>query len=300
MSLENSVLRCLFCDRKLRFLNGDLSEFQKHVENDHEVALRKELVLAMNFLTGDEIESLSRKLVPRMERFLTEGNVGLIVKDIFGEMKIKIKKEQVDKVDKALDNKQKNDKNDKEPPPATETEDPLSITSITSITDMEEEFQDERAENEEEENDSPLDTDTYMNEDEQNDIEQYVNSKVNKHINGETSRQKEEREEEPLKSQTPETNLKVINLVDKFKTLKQCRLCFQTFASLDELTKHEIALHREHEMELSLTCITLQDLKFPCEMCPQIPGFLSENVPQQIASKDSCCFASDDPTIIYC
>ena len=37
--------------------------------------------------------------------------------------------------------------------------------------------------------------------------------------------------------------------MDKRKFLEQCRLCLQNFASLDELTNHEIALHREYEMD---------------------------------------------------
>ena len=45
-----------------------------------------------------------------------------------------------------------------------------------------------------------------MNDDEQNEIKQYANSKMNKHVNGETSRQIEEKEGEPVMSRAPGTN----------------------------------------------------------------------------------------------
>ena len=51
----------------------------------------------------------------------------------------------------------------------------------------------EITENEEEEDDNLLDANTGMNDDEQNEIEQYANSKVNKHVNGQTSRQIKEK-----------------------------------------------------------------------------------------------------------
>ena len=69
----------------------------------------------------------------------------------------------------------------------------------------------------------------------------------------------------------------MINLVEKLRELNQCRLCFSTFSGQDDLRKHEIVEHSNDEVALSLTYFTMSDLVFQCDMCPQIPGFLTEN-----------------------
>eukprot|EP00092_Neocalanus_flemingeri_P109002 GFUD01140036.1.p1 GENE.GFUD01140036.1~~GFUD01140036.1.p1 ORF type:complete len:204 (+),score=44.08 GFUD01140036.1:39-614(+) len=75
-----------------------------------------------------------------------------------------------------------------------------------------------------------------------------------------------------------EAELGSINLVDKLRTLDQCRLCFTIFSSDRSLRKHEENIHFDDQAALSLTHFTLKDLVYSCDMCPQIPGFLTENI----------------------
>ena len=91
---------------------------------------------------------------------------------------------------------------------------------------------------------------------------------------GQCSRQIENRE---LANHNEDQGLKHLNMVEKFRKLNTCRLCFAKCNNIEELKTHE-DVHIEHQDELNIPHFTLKDLKFPCDMCPQIPGFLSENV----------------------
>ena len=120
--MKTAKLKCLFCEKVIIFLDGDLFNFQTHLEYDHEVTFRKELVLALSFLSEDEIEVLASKMVPRMEFFLEHGSVSGNSKDIFeGEVVI----EQI--IDK--DNQNEDAKIKEEPlkQQHVEEKDPLSL-----------------------------------------------------------------------------------------------------------------------------------------------------------------------------
>ena len=68
-----------------------------------------------------------------------------------------------------------------------------------------------------------------------------------------------------------------INLVHKFREAKQCKLCYAKCSSDAYLKRHEENVHKAHQTELALTKITLNDLKFDCNLCPGVK-FLTESI----------------------
>ena len=89
-------------------------------------------------------------------------------------------------------------------------------------------------------------------------------------------RNKNIKKEEPKNKETP-IDIKTMNLVDKFREAKQCKLCYSKCSSDAYLKRHEENVHKAHQTELALTKITLNDLKFACDWCPGVK-FLSESI----------------------
>ena len=73
MKVKNGKIRCLFCDSLIKLQGGELTRFTSHIEQEHEVALKLDLVLAISFLSEKEIGILTNKMKPRMEHFLGTG-----------------------------------------------------------------------------------------------------------------------------------------------------------------------------------------------------------------------------------
>lgn len=69
-----------------------------------------------------------------------------------------------------------------------------------------------------------------------------------------------------------------INLVLSFKSRNFCRLCYDACGSEENLKRHEELKHSDERESLARTFFNVQDLKYKCEFCPQIPGFLTENL----------------------
>ena len=76
VNMKVSKLKCLFCEDVIHFVDESIQEFLVHLEIDHMISPpRKHLVLAISFLTEDEIEEVSSKMVSRLETFLQNGAV---------------------------------------------------------------------------------------------------------------------------------------------------------------------------------------------------------------------------------
>ena len=69
-----------------------------------------------------------------------------------------------------------------------------------------------------------------------------------------------------------------INLVLSFKSRNYCRLCYDACGTAENLKKHEELKHSDEKETLERTFFSFQDLKYRCDYCPQIPGFLTENL----------------------
>ena len=69
-----------------------------------------------------------------------------------------------------------------------------------------------------------------------------------------------------------------INLVLSFKSRNYCRLCYDSCGNAENLRKHEELKHPDEKETLERTFLSVKDLKYKCNFCPQIPGFLTENL----------------------
>ena len=77
-----------------------------------------------------------------------------------------------------------------------------------------------------------------------------------------------------------------INLVESFKSKGFCRLCYESCGKGENLKKHETEQHRDELASLARTSFTILDLIYKCDLCPQIPGFLMENLRNSHLDKD--------------
>ena len=68
-----------------------------------------------------------------------------------------------------------------------------------------------------------------------------------------------------------------INLAERFKALKQCKLCYKECPTEAILKRHEEEVHKDDQEELQLSCITLRDLVHPCAECPGV-RFLTKKI----------------------
>ena len=66
-------------------------------------------------------------------------------------------------------------------------------------------------------------------------------------------------------------------MAEKFKSCNQCKLCYARCVDAATLKRHEDIVHSEDKTELEVTHFTLEDLIYPCEMCPGVK-FLTENI----------------------
>ena len=89
MKVKNGKIRCLFCDSPIKFQDGQLSRYKSHIEQEHEVTLKIDLVLAISFLSDHEVEVLTNKLKPRLDNFIeNNGEISENRPDIFFEAEI--------------------------------------------------------------------------------------------------------------------------------------------------------------------------------------------------------------------
>merc|ERR1712208_50776 len=75
MKARNGKIRCLFCDSLVKCQDEKLSRLTSHLENEHEVTLRLDLVVAVSFLNESEIEFMTNLLKPRINYFQSNGEV---------------------------------------------------------------------------------------------------------------------------------------------------------------------------------------------------------------------------------
>ena len=69
-----------------------------------------------------------------------------------------------------------------------------------------------------------------------------------------------------------------MNLVLSFKSRNFCRLCYDACGNPENLRKHEELKHSDEKETLERTFFSVRDLRYRCDYCPQIPGFLTENL----------------------
>merc|ERR1712179_217623 len=75
MKVRNGKIRCLFCDSLVKCQDEKLSRLTSHLENEHEVTLRLDLVVAVSFLNESEVKFMTNLIKPRMEYFQSNGEV---------------------------------------------------------------------------------------------------------------------------------------------------------------------------------------------------------------------------------
>ena len=74
-----------------------------------------------------------------------------------------------------------------------------------------------------------------------------------------------------------EDDINNMNLAERFKALKQCKLCYKECPTEAILKRHEEEVHKDDQEELQLSCITLRDLVHPCADCPGV-RFLTKKI----------------------
>ena len=77
-----------------------------------------------------------------------------------------------------------------------------------------------------------------------------------------------------------------INMIDTFISRSICRLCYSLCRTPENLKKHEDQVHSEDREALERPFFGVRDLIYKCELCPQIPGFLTENLVNFHKKKD--------------
>ena len=398
------TINCMFCSSVIGLDSGTFTSFQKHLDNTHDVFYKKELVLALVFLSEDETRKLIGKLEERMESFFETGKLNFesilfaenadieeaagdidfiqqqIEQDMdeeagealesqyfpaeriksskeeiengrrdLQEMRVKIQKELDssdeeeideqdvedstsqedsgrDKVKMAIENILFNDDDDSDEQATVEEDcldDSTSSTSLILYNSNQngDEFDREEKDSEEENNaNTEVESDGSHNsqlinlEEEIRDLEDTMEDDCPDSItpddpdqdqvleeslaeDGLTDNQRTEptvnvdiplvEEEEDKKSvdtkpkdstETDVSEYDHINLVDKFIQENYCRLCYEVFSNRRNLTKHEETIHKDDQEALNLKFFNLSALKFKCQLCPQIPGFLTENI----------------------
>ena len=72
-----------------------------------------------------------------------------------------------------------------------------------------------------------------------------------------------------------------VNLVKELDAKNVCRLCYHKAGNKENLEKHQKEAHQDEKESLSRAYFTILDLVFRCELCPQIPGYLTSNLRDQ-------------------
>ena len=78
-----------------------------------------------------------------------------------------------------------------------------------------------------------------------------------------------------------------VNLVEQFKARNYCRLCYENPGRKEEdLRRHEQEAHQDEKESLARDFFSVTDLVFRCDLCPHIPGYLTENLLNQHGAKE--------------
>ena len=78
-----------------------------------------------------------------------------------------------------------------------------------------------------------------------------------------------------------------VNLVEQFKARNYCRLCYENPGRKEEdLRRHEQEAHPDEKESLARDFFSVTDLVFRCDLCPHIPGYLTENLLNQHGAKE--------------
>ena len=291
--MKVSKLKCLFCEDVIHFVDESIQEFLVHLEIDHMISPpRKHLVLAISFLTEDEIEEVSSKMVSRLETFLQNGAVTDTGQNSFDNTSdIDDDDDEVMIIEERLnDNEVANIEIKKEPTSLSLKPCKIMLKRSVPGDKIADVLYDAASDDDDDDEYSDLDkhekTMLFTNDkkksvnfedDAYND--QIIESMADNDLDAddmeiEIDIEDTFKQERNIASQ----DLKSINLVAKFIELNQCRLCFFQASDSQQLKNHEKDQHEDHQDELRISFFTLKDLAFSCKHCVQIPGFLSENV----------------------
>ena len=242
-------MNCILCQK---FLGRKFNTFMNHIDGDHGVKQNQRLVLSLFLLNTTETEEFSVKTKTRFDEFK---NYGLLP----GQSDtILLSKENI------------------------KTEDENELNEIQSQLDFDI-SSDEEEENSEKEEDDEIQIIEVKNGEITNypramtviktDIEELM-----KESEDEMEKDEETSHESLGYGESDSTevvkDLTKINLVEKFKSLTMCRLCYRKFSSVSNLERHEKVVHKDDERELNLSHFTITDLVHPCDKCPNGDSFV--------------------------
>ena len=71
--MSATLINCPFCKIVISCDGRDLKRFNSHIELEHGVYFKVDLVMCLNFLSEEEVVELTGKLEPRLEQFLEKG-----------------------------------------------------------------------------------------------------------------------------------------------------------------------------------------------------------------------------------
>ena len=254
-------------------------------------------MLALQFLQSVEAELLVERLQERIEQFLETGQRQSVGVNIFlqsgaredemdsEERNIEMllmedgdKSEDEDNETEVIDissGEEDEDEEDMSPAPASN---PCSAVKLEHVQPAVQHWlTDTLAPHHDEEEDNSDDEDYRLIKEitvkENLHEDQFRNANIAKDTQPSSSSQ-----DKDIEGEESDESLRTKNLIPSFDELQLCRLCFLPYNDEAGRAGHEEAEHGTDQTELERDSIILQDLVVSCDLCPEIPGFLSHNI----------------------
>ena len=284
--MTSLAVECIFCLAKVGTAGGSLKKLERHLRQGHELHYKQPLTTALNFLSEQEIETLLTRLEGRIERYKAEGILEF-QENIFTDTKQDVPHE--DELDSSAGKGKGQD-------------DMLDVAGAAEkINDLDENRM--KGSDVQIPNGVKLKkvrvelTKIKYQEDFNEEIKGDVKNVSLPHAEGKNETIKmvsglKKRSRHLEKFSPNRTNLissekyNHVNLVESFRSKGYCRLCYESCGDKRKLKKHETEQHSDETDSLARASFTLLDLIYKCDLCPQIPGFLTENLRNSHLDKD--------------
>ena len=278
--MTSMTVECIFCQAKVGTSPGSLRKLERHMREGHDLHFNQHLSSALNFLSEPETESLVKMLQDRMDLFKAEGILEF-QENIFTKHNVT---DEVQVDSSAAEEKRQDDKLDD------------VAAAREEITELDQGF-----EKEAKESDDQIPDGIKLKKVRVELTKIKYREDFNEEIKGQVDEKKEtikmvgcvKKRRRHLEKLSPNPTSLIssekynhINLVESFSSKGYCRLCYESCGDERGLAKHETEQHSDETDSLARTSFTLLDLIFKCDLCPQIPGFLTENLRNSHLDKD--------------
>ena len=286
--MDDLSLTCLFCEEIVRLTEHKADSFQSHLQVEHGIFCQQRshpsnIVFSLLFLNEKESEFVINKLQSRIDHFLKHGDV--LDGDVFQGSGTREQVAQRDEFEPDIDRNHKNQEESFQEREINRIQELLQSSDSESDEEVIEKFSQSvkksfvRIKNIGANVGCGRGTDESTNSVSSPEVDEIsFNDLRPEEIVAVEMEECRDDEEGQNSENLSNLDINEVNLAEKLVSQKLCKLCFLHFPGEGEIEEHESLEHTGDRDALKREHFTVKDLVFSCDLCPQIPGFLTENI----------------------